>query len=113
MSVDFSGKRERVDEEMMVSLIHERLPSPESVTTLKLSTKSYSAEAATVLAAQLVRMTSLTELDAADIISGIPEAEANEVLLSICTAISTLPLRRVDLSDNALGLRVLGFMGVC
>jgi len=68
-----------------------------------LTNKSFSEEAAVVIAEVLASFPSVESADLADMIAGRPEDEALRVLTIICEALKCRSLKEVDLSDNALG----------
>ena len=71
---------------------------------LKLSTKSFGAEAAQVVHDALsAGGGALCELDASDVIAGRDEEEALRALRIICGGIAKTKVRTLDLSDNAMG----------
>lgn len=74
---------------------------------IKLSTKSFGLkpdDSAGVVARGLrAAAASLTDVDLSDVIAGRPEDEALAALRTMSEALATLKLRRLDLSDNALG----------
>ncbi|KAJ1446920.1 hypothetical protein M885DRAFT_451953 [Pelagophyceae sp. CCMP2097] len=86
------------------------------VTQVKLSNKSYSADAAELMAEALNTLTAVDHVDIADVIAGRPEAEALSRPAASRTALSAgkgviMPraadLTYIDVSDNALGQKGL------
>lgn len=74
---------------------------------IKLSTKSFGTNpddsAAVAAQAFAASAASLTDVDMSDVIAGRPEAEALAALRTLSAALASLPLKRLNLSDNALG----------
>ena len=71
---------------------------------LKLSTKSFGAEAARVASEALsAGGGALGELDASDVIAGRDEEEALRALRILCGGIAGTGIHTLDLSDNAMG----------
>ncbi|CAH0477432.1 unnamed protein product [Peronospora belbahrii] len=113
--LSFEGERELVSETRAYELVRtysdEEVQQESSVFThITLRNKSYTLEAARVIAAFFSRLEArgafeqLISVDFADIIAGRPEEEALQVLTTLCDALSAIKiLRRIDLSDNALG----------
>ncbi|CAM9798593.1 unnamed protein product, partial [Choristocarpus tenellus] len=99
------GQREMVDEDRAKALVEAGMAgrSPSSVTRVCLSNKSYSGEAAKVIAETLKTMENITEVDFSDMIAGRPEDVGLEVLEAICGGVADRDLLRVNLSDNAMG----------
>jgi len=79
------------------------------VTQVKLSNKSYSADAAELMAEALNTLTAVDHVDIADVIAGRPEAEALIVLSRLSAAFEAraADLTYIDVSDNALGQKGL------
>ncbi|KAG1703158.1 hypothetical protein DVH05_008070 [Phytophthora capsici] len=111
--LSFEGERELVTEARAHELIQTyadiEAQSP-SFTHITLRNKSFTLEAARVIAAFFSRLEArgafetLTSVDFADMIAGRPEDEALQVLKTLCDALSSFKtLTRIDLSDNALG----------
>ena len=95
--------REMVDASRARELVAP-LKEMKRVTRVKLSNKSYSAEAAQVVKeALLACRESITDVDVSDVIAGRPEAEALEVLGALATPFADSKLEVCDVSDNALG----------
>ena len=101
---ELSGGREMVNEERAVELLAQ-IPASDAVTKIRLSNKSFSEGAASIIAERLSSFTSLEIADISDIIAGRPEDEALRVLTIICNSIRTCPLKEVNVSDNALGAK--------
>ncbi|KAI9908173.1 hypothetical protein PsorP6_004423 [Peronosclerospora sorghi] len=113
--LSFEGERELVTEERAHELVRtyadaEAQQVPPLFTHITLRNKSYTLEAARVIAAFFSRLEvrgafkQLTSVDFADMIAGRPENEALQVLATLCDALSSIKtLTRIDLSDNALG----------
>ncbi|OWZ22681.1 hypothetical protein PHMEG_0002561 [Phytophthora megakarya] len=113
--LSFEGERELVTEARAHELVQsyadaEAQSQPPAFTHITLRNKSYTLEAARVIAALFSRLeargafTTLTSVDFADMIAGRPEDEALQVLATLCDALSAIKtLTRIDLSDNALG----------
>jgi Ran GTPase-activating protein (RanGAP) involved in mRNA processing and transport len=103
--MDFEGKREMVDPARANTLITTAQKGGANVSFKKVSlaNKSYSQDAAKVVADTLQTFKSVKIADLADIIAGRVEAEALIVLKTICDGLGHLDLESVDLSDNALG----------
>lgn len=74
---------------------------------MRLSNKSFSADAAALIANRLSSFKSLTAVDISDIIAGRHEDEALLVLKTICSSMAGLNLLEVNVSDNAFGLKGL------
>ena len=73
---------------------------------IKLSTKSFgSSDGSALTAARALEAHahSLEDVDLSDVIAGRPEREALAALDILSKALGKLNLRRLDLSDNALG----------
>ncbi|CAM9179444.1 unnamed protein product [Phaeothamnion confervicola] len=94
-----------VDEERAKSLVAAALGDrdPVSMKRACLTNKSYTEEAAAVLATALQDMTSLEDVDFSDMIAGRPEEVGLCVLRAVCGAVRGHALRHIDLSDNAMG----------
>lgn len=74
------------------------------IVQIKLSTKSFGIEAATVAARAIENVAnSLTHADISDIIAGRPEKEVLGALQIISQSLAKAKLKALDLSDNALG----------
>lgn len=113
--LSFEGERELVTEARAHELVQsyadaEAQAAPPAFTHITLRNKSYTLEAARVIAAFFSRLEArgafaqLTSVDFADMIAGRPEDEALQVLATLCDALSAIKtLTRIDLSDNALG----------
>ncbi|CAI5746505.1 unnamed protein product [Peronospora destructor] len=113
--LSFEGERELVTETRAYELVRtyadeEALQQPSTFTHITLCNKSYTLEAARVIAAFFSRLEArgafeeLVSVDFADMIAGRPEDEALQVLATLCNALSAIKtLTRIDLSDNALG----------
>ncbi|KAJ0401917.1 hypothetical protein P43SY_003534 [Pythium insidiosum] len=112
--LSFEGERELVTEDRARELLrpYEELlaAAPLKFTHITLRNKSYTIDAARVIAAFLERLVAagafeaLTSVDFADMIAGRPEDEALQVLATLCDALQSIKtLLRIDLSDNALG----------
>ncbi|TMW60553.1 hypothetical protein Poli38472_000595 [Pythium oligandrum] len=111
----FEGERELVTAERAQELLrgYESVlaaASAPSYTHITLRNKSYTLEAAQVIAAFFETLyargafAELTSVDFADMIAGRPEDEALQVLSTLCDALKEIKtLTRIDLSDNALG----------
>eukprot|EP00903_Cladosiphon_okamuranus_P007786 g7535.t1 len=98
--------REMVDEPRARELVDAALGGrdPTSITKVRLSNKSYSAEAAKVIGEALGKMTSVTEVDFSDIIAGRPKEVGLEVLAAVCGSVREREgLTFVDVSENAMG----------
>lgn len=103
-----SGSREVVDEDRMKALLAEQdLTEADRFTSIRLSNKSITASAATVLAKELSRMKNVNVVDISDIIAGRPEDEALQTLEIISESLSSCTDQLVELnvSDNALGVK--------
>ncbi|CEG43743.1 Ran GTPase-activating protein [Plasmopara halstedii] len=113
--LSFEGERELVTEVRAHELVQtyadaETQELPPAFTHITLRNKSYTLEAARVIAAFFSRLEMrgaferLTSVDFADMIAGRPEDEALQVLSTLCDSLSAIKtLTRIDLSDNALG----------
>ncbi|KAL4125419.1 hypothetical protein PRIC2_009004 [Phytophthora ramorum] len=111
--LSFEGERELVTETRAHELVHSYADveaQPPAFTHVTLRNKSYTLEAARVIAALFSRLEArgafaqLTSVDFADMIAGRPEDEALQVLATLCDALGGIKtLTRIDLSDNALG----------
>eukprot|EP00592_Proboscia_alata_P003522 CAMPEP_0194373076 /NCGR_PEP_ID=MMETSP0174-20130528/21500_1 /TAXON_ID=216777 /ORGANISM="Proboscia alata, Strain PI-D3" /LENGTH=481 /DNA_ID=CAMNT_0039151953 /DNA_START=54 /DNA_END=1499 /DNA_ORIENTATION=- len=112
------GPREVVSEERAVEIVIEwkaqiKSASSSSVETVVLTNKSYTAEAASVIATFLTEK--LSDLDGKSVADGVKvadlsdmiasrmEKEGLQVLTTICNAFEGSNLDEVDLSDNAMG----------
>ncbi|RQM27461.1 hypothetical protein B5M09_001291 [Aphanomyces astaci] len=103
MELVLSGDREFVDAARATALLAS-YPHFSSFTRISLRNKSYSLEAAQVLATFLKTIPAgLAVADLADMIAGRPEDEALLVLEHVCQSLSSHAFVEVDLSDNALG----------
>uniref|UniRef100_M4BIC4 Uncharacterized protein n=1 Tax=Hyaloperonospora arabidopsidis (strain Emoy2) TaxID=559515 RepID=M4BIC4_HYAAE len=114
--LSFDGARELVTATRAHELI-QTYPHAESTdlppplfTHITLRNKSYTLEAARVIAAFFSRLEAcgafaqLASVDFADTIAGRPEEEALQVLATLCDSLTAIKtLTRIDLSDNALG----------
>ncbi|RLN89103.1 hypothetical protein BBJ28_00006555 [Nothophytophthora sp. Chile5] len=109
--LSFEGERELVTEARAHELVrtYADVAAP-AFTHITLRNKSYTLEAARVIAAFFAQLhareafATLTSVDFADMIAGRPEDEALQVLATLCDALSAIKtLTRIDLSDNALG----------
>lgn len=105
MSFDVStnGPREVVD----AARARELVDCSDDVTAVKLSNKSYTFEAAQVMAEKLAKLAKVRSVDISDVIAGRPEAEALKVLEALSAPFKGLDLDAVDVSDNALGQKGL------
>lgn len=74
-------------------------------TVLRLSNKSFSAEAAALIAEKLATFKSLSVVDISDIIAGRHEDEALLVLKTLCSAMAGENPLEVNVSDNAFGMK--------
>ncbi|KAG6946444.1 hypothetical protein JG687_00016700 [Phytophthora cactorum] len=111
--LSFEGERELVTEARAHELVQtyaDAEAQPPAFTHITLRNKSYTIEAARVIATFFSRLEArgafaqLTSVDFADMIAGRPEDEALQVLATLCDALSAIKtLTRIDLSDNALG----------
>lgn len=104
-----SGGREMVDASRASVLLSEVATTVKTPTALKLSNKSFSFEAASLIAS-FIRSLDLSKLliaDMSDIIAGRPEEEALKVLAVISNSLSSCSLEELNLSDNALGAKGL------
>ncbi|CAI5711656.1 unnamed protein product [Hyaloperonospora brassicae] len=114
--LSFDGARELVTATRAHELIQTYAPAessqlpPPLFTHITLRNKSYTLDAARVIAAFFLRLEArgafaqLTSVDLADTIAGRPEDEALQVLATLCDALTAVKtLTRIDLSDNALG----------
>lgn len=75
---------------------------------VKLSTKSFGSShdnnsAEVAARAFQASAATLTDVDLSDVIAGRPETEALSALKIMCSALAKVKLRRLNLSDNALG----------
>lgn len=105
MSFDVStkGPRQVVD----AARARELVDCSPDVTRVKLSNKSYTLEAALVMAEKLATLDKVRCVDISDVIAGRPEAEALKVLEALSKPFKDLELDAVDVSDNALGQKGL------
>lgn len=113
--LSFDGERELVTAERAHELLRayanvESAAEVPSFTHITLRNKSYTLEAAQVIAGFFARLVAknafadLTSVDFADMIAGRPEDEALQVLATLCDSLASIKtLTRIDLSDNALG----------
>ena len=101
------GKRGRFEESHAKSAVQEAGDSIQRTCgKVVLSTQSVTEPGARVLATYLSGMKRVVEAELADMISGIPEKEALKSLELVCDALSDIKtLRKVNLSDNALGAK--------
>ncbi|DBA01317.1 TPA: hypothetical protein N0F65_001822 [Lagenidium giganteum] len=109
----FTGARELVSAERAHQLLAPYAAAVQEqrhFRRITLRNKSYSLEAAHVIAAFLTRLdehgllSQLESVDFADMIAGRPEDEALQVLSTVCDALQRIKsLKHIDLSDNALG----------
>ena len=109
---EFPEGREMVDEDRARELLAgcEHITAP---TEIRLSNKSYSLGAATLIAEKLRSFENLVVADISDIIAGRHEDEALQVLKTICDAIADKKLEVVNVSDNALGKKgVIACQGI-
>ncbi|CAK4074499.1 unnamed protein product [Aphanomyces euteiches] len=103
MELILAGDREFVDATRATALLEPFAPST-AFHRISLRNKSYSLDAAQVLAAFLKTIPhGLAVADLADMIAGRPEDEALLVLGHVCDALSSHQFLEIDLSDNALG----------
>ena len=102
--LDLPGSREFLTTDTAEELLAPMLAPGSKIQKIKFSTKSFGVDAADV-ASKAIRNVSSTLIDAdmSDIIAGRPEDEALAALRIISEALSTAPLRHLNLSDNALG----------
>ncbi|KAK9822823.1 hypothetical protein WJX81_005289 [Elliptochloris bilobata] len=102
--VDLTGVREFLVAETAQEALASMLAEGAAVSRIKLSTKSFGAEAAGVAADAIANCAaSLTHADLSDVIAGRPEAEALDALRILSNALAQARLKVLDLSDNALG----------
>lgn len=101
------GKRGRFEESHATHAVSNAAPSLQSsCRRICFNTQSVTEPGAVVLAKYVAGMKNLVVADIADMISGIPTAEALKTLRHISVALSGLKkLREINLSDNALGPR--------
>lgn len=100
----FEENREVVSAERAMELIEPyRTHENNNYHTVCLKNKSYTKDAAKVIAQVLTKVKGIQIADFADMIAGRPEVEALEVLSTICSACSDNQFQEIDLSDNALG----------
>ena len=72
-------------------------------THIRLSNKSFSVDAAEVIAQHLRQFSKVIVADLSDIIAGRPEEEALKTLKIVCDSLAAVNLVELNLSDNALG----------
>ena len=72
---------------------------------IRLSNKSFDADAAVVVRDFLLSLEGVTNADISDIIAGRPTEEALQTLCLICDGLKHFPLEEFNVSDNALGPR--------
>ncbi|KAK2079896.1 hypothetical protein QBZ16_002291 [Prototheca wickerhamii] len=103
-SLDLTGQREFLTAETARDALAPLLSGSAPISHVKLSTKSFGAEAAEVAAEAILRVAgTLTHADLADVIAGRPEEEALAALRTMAAALAEARLVELDLSDNALG----------
>ena len=96
------GGRELLNGSRMEELLA-TIPMDLDPTVIRLSNKSFSVEAAEIIAVRLKEFKNVTIADISDIIAGRPEDEALQALTIICNSLSTNKLVELNISDNALG----------
>ncbi|KAJ9527014.1 hypothetical protein QJQ45_025289 [Haematococcus lacustris] len=102
--LDLFGSRDFLTESSAKQALAPLLARGSSIRKVRLSTKSFGRDAATVAASALANVSAtLTDVDISDIIAGRPEDEALDALRIISAALLPARLARVNLSDNALG----------
>ncbi|GLJ14784.1 hypothetical protein SUGI_0239860 [Cryptomeria japonica] len=103
--IDISGGTPRfVDEALATELLRPLKEPGNSYTKICFSNRSFSLGAASVAERVLMGVQkNLTDVDLADFIAGIPEAEALEVMSIFSSVLEGCMLRSLNLSDNALG----------
>lgn len=102
--INLTGEREFVTEESIEDYIQPLLQEGAKVTKVKFSTKSFSRGAADRIAEGIHNVREhLKDADLSDVIAGRPEDEALDVLRILSKALTACQLRRLNLSDNALG----------
>jgi len=102
-----------VDEARAKELLEKAKGSYTDFEKVSLTNKSFSVDAAKVLAETFSTYSSVVDADLSDMIAGRPEEEALQVLETICNSLSQNSLFKVDLSDNALGEKgILACSGV-
>lgn len=100
------GSREMVDLARATALLADVPQYDEgSVVAVRLSNKSFSAEAATLIGDRVKSLPSVDIADISDIIAGRPEEEALKTLAIISDSLARFNATEVNLSDNALGAK--------
>jgi large subunit ribosomal protein L31/Ran GTPase-activating protein 1 len=103
-AIDLTGDREFLTRESAQELLAPMLAPGAAITRIRFSTKSFGVDAAEVAAAAIRNVAhTLVDADMSDVIAGRPEAEALGALRILSDALKTARLRRLNLSDNALG----------
>ena len=100
----FGGGREMVGPDRLKELI-QQLGFKGEPSLLRLSNKSFSFEAAELLAPVISKFQFLKIANISDIIAGRPEEEALKTLSVISEALAGKDLLEVNVSDNALGVK--------
>ena len=96
------GGRELLSGSRMEELLS-TIPTSLDPTIIRLSNKSFSVEAAEIIAVRLKEFRNVIIADISDIIAGRPEEEALQALSIICNSLATNKLIELNISDNALG----------
>ncbi|GAX80862.1 hypothetical protein CEUSTIGMA_g8297.t1 [Chlamydomonas eustigma] len=102
--LDLTGSRDFLTKESAEETLKVMLVPDASISKIKFSTKSFGRDAANVAASAIKNCSaSLVDADISDMIAGRPEDEALDALRIVCEALASAGLRRLNLSDNALG----------
>ncbi|KAI8468546.1 MAG: hypothetical protein J3K34DRAFT_8402 [Monoraphidium minutum] len=101
---DLFGSRDFLDAESAEKVLAPLLAAGAAIKKVRFSTKSFGRDAAAV-AARAIKAVShcLEHADMSDVIAGRAEDEALESLRIMSAALAATKLRRLNLSDNALG----------
>jgi hypothetical protein len=96
------GGRESLSASRMEELLAS-IPADLDPVSICLSNKSFTIEAAEVIARKLSQFKNIKQVDISDIIAGRPEDEALQVLTLIADSLAGNPVVELNISDNALG----------
>lgn len=101
----FGGGREVVSADKAAELLACLAPFMDNPRHIQLSNKSFTSEAATLIASKLSTFKNIEVADISDIIAGRPEDDALLTLKIICDSIAGNKLVELNVSDNALGAK--------
>ena len=101
---EFGGGRELVATEKAVELLA-CVAHVDNPLSIRLSNKSFTSEAAALIATKLTTFHAVEIADISDIIAGRPEEDALLTLKTICDSIEQNKLIELNVSDNALGAK--------